>query len=261
MTTMEKTEQSKRQNALAGLLLSFMHLVFPPVCAVCRERLDFRSRQHFCRQCSDSIIYLKKPLCRTCGMELIGEEDRNFLCGECLRSPPTYTLARSLVRYQAGVRQLVQKLKYGRDTSISGGISVIIDAADLSEFGDCRWILPVPLHRERHRQRGLNQATFLAGLFFPENKQNIRPDWLYRRYNTTPQTTLSGFERRNNLAGAFGIRSDNDLQNTKVCLVDDVYTTGTTVRECAATLIIAGVCEVKVLTLARVAVPQRGRNR
>ena len=261
MITMEKTEQNKRQNALAGLLPSFMKLVFPPVCAVCRERLDYLNEQNFCRQCAESIIYLKKPLCRICGMELIGAEDRNFLCGECLRSPPTYTLARSLVRYQGGVRQLVQKLKYGRDTSISGGISAIIDAADLTEFGDCCWILPVPLHRERHRRRGLNQATFLAGLLFPANKQNIRPDWLYRKYNTTPQTTLSGFERRNNLAGAFGIRSDNGLQNTKVCLVDDVYTTGTTVGECAATLIAAGVCEVKVLTLARVAVPQRGRNR
>jgi len=261
MTMIQKTAKSNKQNAMAGLLRNFMHLVFPPVCAVCRERLDFRSEQSFCRQCAGSIIYLKKPLCRTCGMELIGEEDRNFLCGECLRSPPTYALARSLVRYQAGVRQLVQKLKYGRDTSVSGGISAIIDAADLTEFTDCRWILPVPLYRQRHRQRGLNQATILAGLFFPEKKQNIRPDWLYRKYNTTPQTTLSGFERRNNLAGAFAVRSDNGLQNAKVCLVDDVYTTGTTVRECAATLIVAGVCEVKVLTLARVAVPQRGRNR
>ena len=261
MITLLKTQKSEGENMVAGLLRSFMHLVFPPVCAVCRERLDFPSEQSFCRQCADTITYLKKPLCQMCGMELIGEEDRKFLCGECLRSPPPYVLARSLVRYQAGVRRLVQKLKYGRDTSVSGGISAIIDGADLTEFTDCRWVVPVPLYKERHRLRGLNQATFLAGLFFPEKKQNICPDWLYRRHNTTPQTTLSGFERRNNLAGAFAVRPNNDLQNAKVCLVDDVFTTGTTVRECAATLIVAGVREVKVLTLARVAVPQRGRNR
>ena len=261
MTELQKTKRNEKRNAIVALLPSFMHLLFPPVCAVCRERLDARSQQSFCRQCAESIIYLKKPLCRICGMELIGEEDRKFLCGECLRSPPPYTLARSLVRYQDGVRQLVQKLKYGGDKSISGGISAIINGEDLSEFDDCRWILPVPLYRERHRLRGFNQATFLAGLFFPEKRENIRSDWLYRRYNTAPQTTLSGFERRNNLAGAFDVRPDNDLQNARVCLVDDVFTTGTTVRECATALVVAGVREVKVLTLARVAVPQRGRNR
>ncbi len=245
----------------AQLLKDFMNLVFPPVCAVCRVRLDTPRQQSLCPRCFGSIGYLQRPFCRVCGMELAGEEDREYLCGECLRNPPAFYLARSLVRYEPAVQQLVRRLKYAADTSVAKGISAVIRGGDLSEFVDCDWIIPVPLHAQRHRGRGLNQATLLAGLFFPEKKKLIRSDWLFRTRNTTAQTRLSGLERRKNLVGAFTIRHGIQLEKTMVCLVDDVYTTGTTVQECATVLARHGVRGVKVLTLARVVGPQRGRVR
>jgi ComF family protein len=154
---------------------------------------------------------------------------------------------------------LVQRLKYAGDTSVGYGISAVIQNVDLSEFADCDWIIPVPLHVERHRSRGLNQATFLAGLFFPSKIPLIRPDWLYRTRNTVAQTRLGGMLRRKNLENAFGVRPGNHLEGSLVCLVDDVYTTGTTARACAAALIRHGARGGKVLTLARVSVPHRGR--
>jgi ComF family protein len=188
-------------------------------------------------------------------MELAGEQERNQLCGECLRSPPPYCLARSMVRYEPAVRKLIQRLKYAGDTSVIPGLAEIIGCCDLTVFADCQWILPVPLHIDRHRRRGLNQATILAHLFFPEQEQRVRPDWLIRVRNTPAQTTLGGIERRKNLAGAFQVRPGGLPESAVVCLVDDVFTTGTTVGECAGALQRHGGIEVKVLTLARAGAP------
>lgn len=236
-----------------------MDLLFPPVCPVCRIRLDPCCPGQFCHRCLESIRYLLQPLCRVCGMELVGPQERDQLCGECLRSPPPYCLARSLVRYEPAVRQLVQRLKYAGDTSVVPGLAEIIGCCDLTVFADCQWILPVPLHLDRHRGRGLNQATVLAHLFFPEQQRIIQPDWLIRVRNTPAQTTLGGIERRKNLAGAFQVRPGSLPEPAMVCLVDDVFTTGTTVGECAGALKRHGRIEVKVLTLARAGAPQRGR--
>lgn len=243
------------------MLHGFMNLLFPKECAVCRLRLDVYSTLDLCSDCFDRINYLQQPLCRTCGMELAGEADRDHLCGECLRIPPAFSMARSLVRYESAVQRLLQRMKYAGDTSVVGGISSIIRGSDLSLFADCQWIIPVPLHADRHRRRRLNQATILAGLFFPQQRTSIRSDWLIRTKSTTPQTGLGGLERRKNLAGAFKIRADNELQGTVICLVDDVFTTGTTATVCTRELLHHGVRAVKVLTLARVAVPQCGRIR
>ncbi|MFH0784418.1 MAG: ComF family protein [Pseudomonadota bacterium] len=243
------------------LVRDLMNLVFPPICAVCRKRLDVLKHRSLCPRCSRNINYLLQPLCNICGMELAGEKDRDCICGECLRTPPAFSLARSLVRYEPPVKQLIQKLKYAGDTSVTHGISEIINGALLTEFSDCDWIIPVPLYVERHRNRGLNQATILAGLFFPGKIRLIRSDWLVRTRNTTAQTKLSGPARRKNLTKAFEVCPGNLLDRTVVCLVDDVYTTGTTAEVCSDTLIRHGAMKVKVLTLARAAVPQRGKIR
>lgn len=238
---------------------AFMNLVFPPLCSVCRIRLDVLKHRSLCPRCSGDIKYLLRPLCRICGMELAGEKDRDGLCGACLRTPPSFFLARSLVRYDASVKQLIQRLKYAGDTSVNRGISEIISGSSLTDFSDCDWIVPVPLHVDRHRNRGLNQAAILARLFFPEKIPQIRSNWLVRTRNTTAQTRLSGQARRKNLKKAFDVRGGARLDSAVICLVDDVYTTGTTVEECSLTLMSYGAMKVKVLTLARAAVPQRGK--
>ncbi|MBU1566492.1 MAG: ComF family protein [Proteobacteria bacterium] len=222
-------------------------------------RIDACRQKSLCQRCSEGIAYLMPPLCRVCGMELAGGKDRDFVCGECLRAPPAYHLARSLVRYESAVQQLVKRLKFAGDTSVAHGISAIMRRSDLTEFEDCDWIIPVPLHADRHRRRGLNQATLLADLFFPKKREAIRSDWLVRTRNTTAQTRLGGIARRKNMSGAFQLRKGIQLERKILCLVDDVFTTGTTVEECTKVLIHHGALRVKVLTLARAPMLQRGR--
>jgi ComF family protein len=151
-------------------------------------------------------------------------------------------------------------LKYHNDLSVIPGISELIKSYDMAEFADIDCIVVVPLHLKRLRLRGLNQAAVLARLFFADRLAHIRTDWLVRTRNTVPQTELGRLARRENLRGAFQIRPKSDFQGAKVCLVDDVLTTGTTVKECSKVIINSGALKVKVLTLARVNTPHRGRH-
>ena len=104
----------------------------------------------------------------------------------------------------------------------------------------------------------MNQALLLDRLFFPDQKQQLRTDLLTRKKNRLPQVQLSGSARRKNLRDGFGATKNGEIRGALICLVDDVYTTGTTAAECSRTLLDGGAREVRVLTLARVKVGRRG---
>ena len=246
---------------LSPFLVALSRLLFPPFCPVCRERLgEGTAAALLCSRCQSSVSCLRPPLCRLCGMELAGAGAGGRLCGECLVRPPPFLMARSLLRYEGAVALLVQRLKYHGDTSVLPAMAACVAKADLGEFADCDAIVPVPLHLSRHRRRGLNQAALLAALLFPQRQQDICCDYLRRVRDTPPQTSLDGRQRRRNLADAFAVTEGRRLSGC-VCIVDDVYTTGATACACATALLDHGVGAVKVLTLARVAAPGRGRWR
>lgn len=242
---------------LKQITKSCMDLLFPQVCVVCDGRLSSRYSTHFCESCGPLIRYLTKPYCRVCGLEVYGDEGYQPLCGECLSKPLPYGLARSVVYYGQEVRQLVHKLKYGRDQSVLPGIREMINSYNLQEFADIDCVVAVPLHLSRLRKRGFNQAAVLARLFFGGKEGPIHGDWLVRGRNTVPQTQLDSKARRKNLQGAFKARSKNCFEGATVCLVDDVFTTGTTVKECSKVIMANRAKKVKVLTLARVMAPKR----
>ncbi|MBI5556992.1 MAG: ComF family protein [Deltaproteobacteria bacterium] len=114
-------------------------------------------------------------------------------------------------------------------------------------------IIPVPLHMNRLRQRGFNQSLLLARAFFPDQRNKIIKTALRRQRDTIAQTGLTGLSRRKNLRDAFVVEKKDDVSGKKILLIDDVFTTGTTVNECARVLKQAGAERVDVLTLARVA--------
>jgi ComF family protein len=180
------------------------------------------------------------------------------LCGDCLTDPPPFALARAPVRYEGSVRQLIRLLKYQGDTAVIPVLRDLVAGYDLLAFADCRWIVPVPLHRHRLRRRGLNQAAILARHFFADRRKDILLDGLVRVRNTLPQAGLDGVARRKNLRDAFRVTKAKQIDGAAICLVDDVFTTGTTVGECSRALCAAGAETVKVLTLARVATDGRG---
>lgn len=236
-----------------------LDIVLPPGCGVCGVRMPYGGYSSFCGRCGSKIQYLLPPFCRICGIEVSGADGLKPLCGECLMNPPSYSIARSVVRYEPQVQRLVHKLKYARELSVIPALSELIGGYGMAEFADIDCVVVVPLHLQRLRLRGLNQAAVLARLFFADRPTLIKSDWLIRTRNTIPQTKLGRRARRENLRGAFAVRTTVDFQGAAVCLVDDVFTTGTTVKECSKVIMKSGAREVKVLTLARVNVSHRGR--
>ncbi len=112
-------------------------------------------------------------------------------------------------------------------------------------------IIPVPLHVHRLRKRGFNQAVLLARHLFPEKKRLLDVTSLIRTRATTPQSQLSGKARRKNLRGSFSLASDKAVRGKKLLLLDDVYTTGSTVKSCCQVLREGRPSEIHVLTVAR----------
>jgi len=228
-------------------------ILFPRRCAACGEKLFTSSKRRICNDCRADIRFLHHPLCRSCGKELGGDDSREYLCGDCLVDLPPYRLARSVVQYSSPIGKLLYGLKYGNDTTGMPGIGEIVSRFDMSPFAYCDTVMPVPLHPGRLRQRGLNQSVLLAKIFFRKQTETVlNSHSLLRIRNTIPQTTLDGRLRRQNLRGAFSLVDEDNVAGLTVCLVDDVFTTGTTVSECSRVLLDHGVKEVRVITLARV---------
>ncbi|MGL1932740.1 MAG: ComF family protein [Desulfotalea sp.] len=229
------------------MIENIINFVFPPICPCCGRIVVHP--HHLCPPCKEKVEVIKTFSCSICGIPVLGS---NHICGVCLIKRPAYDNGRSIFIYKTVIRDLIQAFKYRRDICALAVITHLCTNIDLEDFSACDYIIPVPLHKERLRFRGYNQSNFLAKYLFPYHKNKIRNDILLRIRNTKTQTGLTGAERRKNIKQAFRVSFTRDVIGRTFCLIDDVFTTGTTVNECASCLVQAGARKVLVLTLARV---------
>ncbi len=230
---------------------ALLDLVFPPRCVACDRYLQAFSKETLCRQCLAEVTRMRPPCCPLCGIEIESADDVPHLCGACLKKPPPYTAARSLFHYQGPVRTIVSRLKYAGDLSVKRAIKALVGDHIATFFADCDLIVPVPLHRKKLRQRGFNQSMLIAEICFENHKKRIKPTLLRRNVATVPQVSLDAKRRRKSLKNVFSLADGVDVQGLSVGLVDDVFTTGTTVAECARVFRKNGAARVLVFTLAR----------
>src|SRR5215831_2762372 len=168
------------------------------------------------------------------------------LCGLCIKDEHAFDFARSALLFTHTLREIIHHLKYSDRVSLAKPLGDILKQCLDREAFTGNLVIPVPLHRSRERERGFNQAELIAAqLGLP-----VATRILKRRKNTPSQTGLSRNDRKRNLASAFEVMSE--VKGT-VIVVDDVYTTGSTMNEIARTLKRAGAERVEVLTVARVA--------
>lgn len=244
---------SERQQADSGLRRLFRalaDLVFPPRCLGCGEPLSATLHPLFCASCLDGLPWIAHPFCPRCGRPFAAGADR--LCGECLVRPPAFHLARSLFFYKGPVRDGILGLKFRGERDWLPTLPALCRRSPLlADFGEPDLVIPAPLHPSRLRERGCNQSLLLARRCFPEWRDRIDPLLLLRTRPTVPQSTLDGAARRRNLLDAFAVAEGAAFAGKKVLLVDDVFTTGTTVAACSEALARAGALRVEVFTLAR----------
>jgi len=235
---------------MSSLFGAIQDLLFPPTCLGCTRRLDSSRPPLFCAVCLEQLEVIASPRCPCCGIPFATGVDH--LCGDCLQQHYAFDCARSLLLYKSPVADIIVRLKFG------GQLNGLTTLAQLAAIADCmqeltepELIVPVPLHASRLCERGFNQATLIARACLPQWANRIRMDVLARNRLTTPQSQLSGRERRSNLQRVFTVEHGNEVRGKRILVVDDVFTTGSTVNECARVLRKAGAARIEVFTVAR----------
>lgn len=235
---------------MRSLFAALKDLLLPAACLSCGMRLTASRPPLLCSACLSRLRLLRSPLCTCCGRPFLSGGDH--LCGECLQDHFAFDRARSLLLYQSPAAELIRDLKYaGQLTALASLKALILQWGMSEEFVEPDLVLPVPLHPQRLRERGFNQAGVIARGCFPQWRKRIAHQILIRHRPTSAQSSLSGRERRRSLREAFSVTDRKKVEGRQLLLIDDVYTTGSTVHACSAVLRRAGAARIEVFTLAR----------
>jgi ComF family protein len=237
---------------LSNPLKSFVSLLFPPLCHLCREFILDAGDVRLCNDCLAKAPPLVSPLCSCCGHPFSGS-GKDHLCGSCITDPPPFSAARAALSYENSTKEMIHQFKYGNRVMLRRPLGLLA-AAHLNAFAitfEADLILPVPLHLRRLRERGFNQAVLLGEIFSKKWGVALSRNNLKRIRWTEPQVNLGAAERAANVRGAFAISSEKEIAGKRIFLVDDVYTTGSTAKECSRVLMKGGAAVVAVLTVAR----------
>lgn len=236
-------------------------LVYPPRCLLCSSNKNLRDGMDACTGCLAEMPRMHHP-CVSCAASLVNNAGSADLCGRCLSHPPPFARTRCLGPYEGGIAALITGLKYSGRLENARLLGQLVGHY-MRAHPDCRRLslLPVPLHPARLRGRGFNQALEIGKWVARTAGIEIIKGLVRRQRNTPAQTGLSARGRRSNVANAF-VCSRRPVA-TRIALLDDVMTTGSTVASLAATLRGAGCEHVEVWCCARASLhaQQRAANR
>ena len=231
-------------------LQSFNHLFWPAICINCRISIS-ESDNNLCRDCWDELLTCTgDDYCRRCGREA---GKFAMLAGSCPDCQGKEILFDSIARagiYEHSLRKMILSFKNGR-TELDSVLGFLANSALQGSgfLGDIDFFVPVPLHWTRCLVRGYNQSHVLIKKL-KSGTAKISTDLVRKRRTKSQPAMASPAARKKNVAGAFAVRYRHKLDGRKICLVDDIKTTGATLNECAKTLKQAGASEVFALVLA-----------
>jgi len=237
------------QNRLAAALAFF----YPETCQVCRAEHATARNGFVGAHCWSQVRSIEPPFCERCGLPYPGDFTTPFACANCCEMELFFTSARSAVVAHNVVREVVHRYKYQRALWFEPFLASLFLRKALPALRRTDWdfIVPVPLHAVKHREREFNQAERLAARLSAASGIPLSSKWLCRVRPTATQTLLTRRQRAANMRGAFAVRPGFRLDGERVILVDDVFTTGATTSACAEVLLAAGSGDVCVWTVAR----------
>lgn len=239
---------------LAGLGRFLLDQLYPPACIACQAPLV--GANCLCPGCFSGLQQISAPLCPVLGIPFASDPGGEARSAEALADPPPFARSRAAVRYGEVSATLVSRLKYGDRPELALFCARLMAAAGRDFWAAGPVIVPVPLHAGRLRSRRYNQSVLLAAALSRLTGLATDPHLVRRHRKTRQQVGLSGDGRLRNVQGAFSVHPlfIERLQGRPVVLVDDVYTTGATVKAVTRVLQRAGAEEVNVLTFARVVI-------
>lgn len=235
---------------IAGVVWkSFLDLLYPPRCQCCGRFID----SLICSECFEKLQPIQPPFCAQCGMPFNSLAKTGELCGDCAAGRFPLERARSAYHYGDVVRKAIHTYKYRGKSRLAVPFGELMSARFDEYFGDVPVdaLVPVPLHKRRERTRGFNQARLLCQEISRLRDIAVLDRALTRVKATRPQIELTAKQRFSNVRNAFQVTRPETISGKNVLLVDDMFTTGATLRECARTLKRAGAAGVYGYTLAR----------
>ena len=225
---------------------------FPSQCVECGGLVEEESAYaSICGKCSERILFVKEPKCLTCGFPFFGETESKTHCMHCEHLKPVFGQGWSISLFRGPVRHLIHELKYERGFWALRDIAAMAEQAPgLAKFVGDAILLPVPLHPRKLRERGYNQSELIACELTKVLPESSFEDLLARQVDTESQTRFNRRERVRNLKNAFSLRRNRGIDPAqRYVIVDDVFTTGSTLNACAHALKQAGARRIDVLTI------------
>jgi len=198
----------------------------------------------WCNPCDAALPYLNAPHCPVCALPTPSGE----VCGHCLTHPPLFGSTTAIFGYAFPLDKLIQGMKYGEQLALAHAFAKkMLQRIDKSNFPD--YVIAMPLHPAKLRERGFNQSLLLATTVARELKLKLLPNACQRVRDTPPQSALPWKERKKNVRNAFSC--DRDLAGKRVALVDDVLTTGASLNALAEAVSKKGAIEISAWVVAR----------
>ena len=237
-----------RSNFLHQTVETAVTFFYPAQCRNCDEQLGYSTVPYICDTCWNRIKLVEPPWCEICGISTT--EDK---CDECATKPPQYGKLRTIAVYEAAIQKAIHLFKFEKKITLATPLAqlIITHLPDDCIIADYDYILPIPIHKKRLKERTFNQATLIANQLAKAAGIRIEKDALVRHKNTSPQSSLDKEARQKNIIGAFKLHKKDVVQGKHILVIDDVYTTGATVQEAVKVLWTADPIEVDVLTLTR----------
>lgn len=253
----------RNQSTLAKYVAGLLDVLLPPRCpknGTIVERNGALSAEAW-----RDLTFITEPFCACCGFPFdIVESSQNELssgqynlCGPCLADPKPFSAARTVFAYNDGSRDLILAFKHGDRPHLTTTFTPLLAKTGKNMLEEADLIVPVPLYWLRLARRRYNQSALLGRSLSRLTEKPFNPHILKRIRHTPPQGHKKQKDRHANVRGAFalGKRAAGEIEGKKIILIDDVYTTGATICECARVLLAGGAARVDVLALARVVKP------
>ena len=219
--------------------------LYPPKCMFCQDILKV-GVSDLCDICKDELEFISGDVCPVCG---IPKDKPNKACNGCRNMHFSRNYA--LFLYDGNPREAIKRFKYKPRPQYAKYFGRLLAERFSDGISECDAIVGVPLHKDRERQRGFNQADLLAKeiahnvdiIHLPKNS-------LLRVKQTKQQSSLGRHSRHNNIIDAFHVSDSNLFKGKTIALVDDIYTTGATLNECARIIKLAGATQVICISLS-----------
>lgn len=239
---------------MMNIFHAVLDFLLPPRCIYCGKILH--DENGLCAECFNEVTFISEPYCKHCGLPFADASalNRRMLCPACVREKkPLFRMVRSAIKYDDISKKSILAFKFMDKTENAKIFAKWLKLAGKDIFeNDVDVFIPVPLHYARLVKRHYNQAALLAKELSCVTGIATDLSSLVKFKHTKPQVSFSGKAREKNIKGAFKVKHPERIAGKRIVLIDDVMTTGSTLRECAKVLLAAGAVSVDALTIARV---------